>query len=284
MIPDILIVLFSVSAFYAVVSYLIANGFAMSNRVPVSVTPDVAYENISFRSHPDNVLLKGWYIPAASNKTVIVMHGGKQNRCQQGIGLMDLCLALNKQGYSILTFDRRGCGQSESSKPGARSCLDRDFAGAIKFLRDKKGSRENVYLWGTSIGAVAALSCAAKMDSVRAIVADSCFADIPEMVDRVMKKAFPAFVVFKPGSIYMGQRFMGMEKISPVDNASRISCPVLFINGTQDPIIPEEDTYRLFHSSPSPASRIWMVAGAEHSKSFLTSRKEYISRITSFLK
>ena len=284
MIPYILIALFSISAFYAIVSFLIANGFAMSDRVPVSVTPDIAYENISFRSYPDNVLLKGWYIPVAGNKTIIVMHGGKQNRSQPGIGLMDLCLALNKQGYSILTFDRRGCGQSESAKLGARSCLDRDFAGAIRFIKDKKGPRENIYLWGTSIGAVAALSCAAKMDSIRAIVADSCFADIPEMVDRVMKKAFPAFVVFKPGSMYMGRQFMGMEKSNPVDNTSRISCPVLFISGTEDPIIPEEDTYRLFNSSPSPASRIWMVAGAEHSKSFLTCRREYIDRVTSFLK
>lgn len=247
------------------------------------MTPDATYENVSFYSHYDNTLLKGWYIPAAGNNTIIVMHGGKQNRSQRGIGLLDLCIALNKQGYGILTFDRRGCGESESSKLGARACLDRDFAGAICFIRTKKGSQENVYLWGTSIGAVAALSCAAKVDGIKAIIADSCFADIPEVAGRLLKNTFPAFVVFKPGSMYMGRQFFGMEKEGPMDNTGRVSCPILFINGTEDPIIPEEDTYRLFTASRNPASIIWIVNGADHSKSYITSRKEYISRVTSFL-
>ena len=284
MMPAILITVFSISVFYSIVCFLIANGFAASNRNTVSVTPNVVYEDISFRSHPDNVLLRGWYIPAASNNTIILMHGGKQNRSQPGIGLIDLCTALNKYGYSILTFDRRGCGESDSSKMGVRACLDRDFAGAIKFIRDEKGSQENIYLWGTSIGAVAALSCAAKVDGVRAIIADSCFADIPEMASRLLKKTCPAFIVFKPGSICMGRQFFGMEKDTPMDNASRMSCPILFINGTEDSAIPKEDTYKLFLTSRSPASQIWIVNGADHSKSFITSRKEYVAKVTSFLK
>ena len=283
MITAILIVVFSVFVFYCIVCFLIANGFAASNRVPVSVIPNVTCENVSFYSHPDNTLLRGWYIPAVSNNTIILMHGGKQNRSQPGIGLIDLCIALNQQGYSILTFDRRGCGESESSKLGVRACLDRDFAGAIYFIRTKRSSQENIYLWGTSIGAVAALSCAAKVDGIKAIIADSCFADIPEIAGRLLKNTFPAFVVFKPGSMYMGRQFFGMEKEGPMDNAGRVSCPILFINGTEDPVIPEEDTYRLFAASRNPASKTWIVNSAEHSKSYITYPQEYVSKVISFL-
>ena len=284
MVPAILIAVFSVFVFYCIVCFLIANGFAVSNRVPILLTPNVAYENVSFYSRPDNTLLRGWYIPAVSNNTIILMHGGKQNRSQPGIGLIDLCIALNKQGYSILTFDRRGCGKSESSKPGVRACLDRDFAGAIDFVRMKKGSQENIYLWGTSIGAVAALSCAVKIAGVKAIIADSCFADIPEITSRLLKNAFPALIVFKPGSLYMGRQFFGMEKDRPMDNASRIPCPILFINGTKDPVIPKEDTYSLFVASRNPASQVWITEGADHSKSFITYRKEYVAKVISFLR
>ena len=164
---------------------------------------------------------------------------------------------------------------------GKRSC--KMIRKEYKIDDSKSLLEENIYLWGTSIGAVAALSCAAKVDSIKAIIADSCFADIPEMASRLLKKTCPAFIVFKPGSMCIGRQFFGMGKDLPIDNASRISCPILFINGTEDSVIPEEDTYRLFSISRNPVSQIWIVSGADHSKSFITSRKEYVAKVISFL-
>jgi pimeloyl-ACP methyl ester carboxylesterase len=256
----------------------------MSNRVAVSEKPSVPYQNVSFYSYPDNVLLKGWFFSASGNNTVILMHGGKQNRSQPGIGLINLCEKLNKKGYTILTFDRRQCGESESPKLGVRACLDRDLAGAIKFIQYKSGSKGNIYLWGTSIGAVVTLSCAVKVDGVKAIIADSCFADIPEMISRQLIRTFPAFIIFKPGSMFMGRQFFGMEKNRLIDYVEQISCPILFINGTKDLTIPKEDTYRLWIASQNPASQIWIVNGADHSKSYLTNPEMYVDKAISFFR
>jgi hypothetical protein len=60
--------------FYFVVSALIANGMAMPLRRPIYRTPTslgVVFEDVSFHSRADNVLLKGWYIP-----TIIKILGG----------------------------------------------------------------------------------------------------------------------------------------------------------------------------------------------------------------
>jgi len=283
MLPYILIAVFSIPVFYFIICFLIANGFAMANRVPILEKPNVPYQNVSFYSYPDNVFLKGWYFPNKGNNILIVMHGGKQNRSQSGIGLINLCITLNKKGYGILTFDRRQCGESEAAKIGDRACLDRDLAGAIRFLRSKVGSQGNIYVWGTSIGAVAALSYAAKVDDIKAIIVDSCFADISEMISRQLMSAFPAFIIFKPGSMFMGRQFFGMETNHLINNVEQISCPILFINGTKDPAIPNEDAYRLFLASRNPASQIWIVNGADHSKSYLTNPEVYADKIVSFL-
>ncbi|UCG54581.1 MAG: alpha/beta hydrolase [Dehalococcoidia bacterium] len=256
----------------------------MANRVPISDKPSVPYQNVSFYSYPDNVLLKGWYFPALGNNIVIVMHGGKQNRSQSGIGLIKLCTTLNRRGYGILTFDRRQCGESESPNLRVRARLDRDLAGAIKFIRNKVGTKTNIYLWGTSIGAVAALSCAVKVDGIKAIVADSCFADIPEMISRQLIRTFPVFIIFKPGSMFMGKQFFGMERNRLIDNVGQITCPILFVNGTGDLTIPKEDTYRLYIASQNPASQIWIVNGADHSKCYLTNPEVYVDKIISFFK
>jgi fermentation-respiration switch protein FrsA (DUF1100 family) len=284
MLPYILIAVFSIPFFYLIVCFLIANGFAMAKRVSILEKPNVTYQNVSFYSIPDNVTLKGWYFPTEGKDILIVMHGGKQNRSQPGIGLINLCITLNKKGYGILTFDRRQCGESESAKLIERACLDRDLAGAIRFIRIKVGSQCNIYVWGTSIGAVAALSCVAKVGGIKAIVVDSCFADISEMISRQLIRTFPAFIIFKPGSMFMGRHFFGMVTNRLINNVEQISCPILFINGTEDLTVPKEDTYRLFTASRNPASQIWIVNGADHSKSYVTNPEVYTDKIASFLK
>ena len=48
---------------------------------PIEFTPEnfnLKYENVTFES--DNLKLKGWFIPAKSNKTIIVMHGYPTNK------------------------------------------------------------------------------------------------------------------------------------------------------------------------------------------------------------
>ena len=272
--------------FYFVVSALIANGMAMPLRRPIYRTPaslGVVFEDVSFRSRADNILLKGWYIPAGHDNTIIVMPGGKQNREDPTTKLLELCVDLAKRGYNILTFDRRGCGQSEASSLKTRSRLDLDFGGAFDYIRNRNDPRENIFLLGISIGAVAALTFAEKQKDIKAIISDSCFASTSEMARRVMGQKCKAFIIFEPGAIYMGRLIFGLERESAIDKVQHIICPILFINGADDESIPSEDTYRLLRTSNNPFDEIWIVNGADHSQSYSIHLDKYIDRVVSFL-
>ena len=273
-------------SFYFLVSALIANGMAMTLRRPINKTPasfGLAFEDVSFRSRIDNVLLKGWYIPSGSGNTIIVMPGGKQNRSDPTIKLLELCVDLSKKGFNILAFDRRGCGQSAASSLRGRSRFDRDFGGAVDYIRNRNGNEENIFLLGISVGAVAALTLAEKDKCIKAIISDSCYASTSEMARRVMGEKCKAFIVFEPGAICMGRLIFGLDKESAIDKVARITCPIFFINGAKDESVPPEDTHRLFKASNNPLDETWIVTGASHSQSYSTYPDEYVKRVIAFL-
>ncbi|HAS28455.1 MAG TPA: hypothetical protein DCR59_04775 [Dehalococcoidia bacterium] len=271
---------------YLLTSFLIANGIAMSLRRPVTMTPalfGLPYENVSFYSRIDNLLLKGWYIPAGTNQTIIAMPGGKQTREDRSTKMLELCVDLVKRGYNVLVFERRGCGESQSAKLSCRSILERDFSGAIDYIIKRNGKEENIILLGVSIGASAAISSARENNDIKAVICDSCFTSIPEMTKRVLANTFKPFVIFKPGSVLMGRLFFGLDKESAIDKVPHIKCPIFFINGSEDMSVPPYDAYSLMNASNNSLDDIWIASGAGHSQSYMTYPKQYVEKIVQFL-
>ena len=271
---------------YLLTSFLIANGIAMSLRRSLAMTPamfGLSYENVSFYSRIDNVLLKGWYISAGTKRTIIAMPGGKQTREDRSTKMLELCVDLAKQGYNVLVFERRGCGESQAAKFSCRSVLGRDFSGAIDYIKKRKGQEENIILLGVSIGASAAISSARENDDIEAVICDSCFTSIPEMTKRVLANAFKPFVIFKPGSVLMGRLFFGLDRESAIDKVPHIKCPIFFINGSDDTSVPPSDAYSLLNVSNNPSDDIWIADGAGHSQSYMTYPREYVEKIVKFL-
>ncbi|MDD4924173.1 MAG: alpha/beta hydrolase [Dehalococcoidales bacterium] len=271
---------------YLLTSFLIANGIAMSLRRPLTMTPasfGLSYEDISFYSRSDNMLLKGWYIPTGSNKTIIAMPGGKQTREDRSTKLLELCVDLAKRGFNTLVFERRGCGESQAAKFNCRSILGRDFIGAIDYIRNRNGAEESIILLGVSIGASAAIASARENNDIKAVICDSCFTSIPEMTKRVLANTFKPFVIFKPGAVIMGKLFFGLDKESAIDKVPYIKCPIFFINGSLDKSVPPYDAYSLLNASNNPSDEIWIADGAGHSQSYMTYPDEYVDRIAKFL-
>ncbi|MFC2062860.1 alpha/beta hydrolase [Chloroflexota bacterium] len=281
----IISILAGLALFYLLVSVLIANGMAMTLRVPIEKTPaslGLAYEDVSFSSRGDNIKLAGWYLPAGSKSTIIVTHGGKRNRADATTQLLEMCGELAGQGFNILTFDRRGCGLSAASPRKSRAHFERDFGGAVDYIRSRSDTGEKVFLLGISIGAVAAIMFAYDEDGISGIVADSCFVSIPEMVKRVIRRANITFSIFSPTALWAGEKLFGLPRENAIDRVGRVSCPVLFINGAEDYSVPAEDTHRLHQASDNPQDETWIAPGADHSQAYLTSPAEYIGRVTGF--
>ena len=271
---------------YFGISALIANGVAMSSRVPIDKTPKslgLTYQDVSFRSRVDNVLLRGWFMPANGNRTIIVMHGGKQSRADATMQLMELCGDLVRKGFNVLTFDRRGCGQSEASRCKVRARLDRDFGGAVDYVHNRNDIKERIFLLGISMGAVAAFTFAHKEEGISGIVSDSCFSRASEMAGRTMSRKCKLFKIFAPSAVFMGRILFGLPKDDAIDRVGSIKCPILFINGAEDKDIPTEDTNQLFKASNNPLDEMWIVPGTGHSQAYKASPTEYINKVTTFI-
>ena len=106
---------------------MLAQGLSMPPRTPIVRTPkdyDMEFEEISFVTE-DGVTIKGWFIPADSNKIIISNHFSPANRYgfaghMDGLGFaggfevnfLPRYKALNDAGYNILAYDLRSHGES----------------------------------------------------------------------------------------------------------------------------------------------------------------------------
>ncbi len=89
-------------------------GYSMTKveRVPIEENPallGLKYEDVSFSSRVDELILSGWYLPARNSEQVVIMvQGGEGHRADSSIGMLDIASGLVEHGYSVLMFDLRG--------------------------------------------------------------------------------------------------------------------------------------------------------------------------------
>lgn len=271
---------------YFGIAAIIAGIAARATRAPLPKTPvslGIVYEDISFHSRADKLLLKGWYLPGTGRGTIIVAHGGKQNRADASMQLLNLCGDLARAGFSVLTFDRRGCGESEAPARRNRSRFERDIGGAVDYVRSRNGALEKVFLLGISIGAVAGFIFTAREKGIGGIISDSCFTSARETARIAVGRVSKALLPFLPGALLLSRMLYGFKPVRTIDCVAAVTCPVLFIHGEADEGVPVADAYRLFEAANKANSELWVVPGARHSQAYRTNPREYVHRVISFL-
>jgi fermentation-respiration switch protein FrsA (DUF1100 family) len=263
-------------------------GYSMTRveRVPVGLSPadfGLSYQEISFSSTEDGLLLSGWYLPAAGSQRVIIMlHGEEQHRADPSIGMLDIAQGLVEHGYSVLMFDFRGHGESEGSMVSGGVYEKRDLLGAVDYLKGR--GLEDIGVLGFSLGAVTALMAAGETDDIDAIVADSSFADLNDIIGPEFSKRTSLPEFFAPILLFMVKVMYGVDftAIRPVESVRELSMPILFIQGEEDEIVPLEHANRLKEASRNPESELWIVPRATHVRSYIMYPEDYMSKITVF--
>ncbi len=281
------IVVGAAAAVYGITVLLIAHGFALPGKGAPCRTPadlGVAYDDVSFPSS-DGHRLEAWYLKGGGDVTVVVMHGGRAHRDDEAMDLLGLCAALAKRGCNVLDMDRRGCGHSARTPFKDRAHLERDFAGAVAYLRERYHGAQKVFLFGNSVGAMAAfLYTAGHPDAaVRGIIADSAFATKMGIARRVLNGGLPGAGVLAWGSLWFGEKLFGLPHEDGVDVVGSIPAPILFILGDSDTEIPVSDTEELLAASANPQDEKLIVPGAAHSQSYRTAPDEVVARVTAFV-
>lgn len=279
----VLLILASVATL--AVSYEAADRVVHPPREVRSITPasrGLAFERVLFDTS-DDVPLVGWWMPARDSVgTVVFLHGYTASKAQS----LSVAPFLVGSRYNVLAFDFRAHGESGGSVTSLGVQEAKDVRAALDFLARTGVDMDRVALFGWSMGAAAALHAAASAPEVRAIVADSSFARLSNVVSVHLASltGLPRFP-FVPLIVHFAS---GMTGTSPGDNepareAERIGRPLLVIQGGRDGLAdPEDDGATLARAAGSWAD-LWLVEDAGHVDARRTNPSEYEARVLAFL-
>jgi pimeloyl-ACP methyl ester carboxylesterase len=256
-------------------------------RVPVKGSPDdlgLAYEDIAFPSRDGAVRLRGWFLPGEKNQAMLIVHGGDENRVDENVETLPLARDLVGKGYSVLTFDLRGRGESEG-RGLSLSNIEPDIGGAMDYLAGRGYAPGRVCILGFCSGAASACIYASR-NPAGAVILDGCFIDVPTMVVREAATARlpgPLVRFFVPGLRLMTRLLYGYRVVDPIDVIGDVASPILFIHEEYDVFITRGEMQRLYEASAKPADETWEVEGALHSQSYRTNPEAFIHRVDEFI-
>lgn len=253
----------------------------------------LSYQTIRFASRVDHLQLHGWLITpkpgvariaSGTRPLVIFAHGYTQAR---GIDTpaMPLAQAFAARGVTTLMFDFRAEGRSPGSVVTVGDYESRDVLGAVDYALAHGYNRIGVV--GFSMGASTALLAAEQDPVIRAVVADSPFANLTTYLSTNMPhwSHLPNFP-FTPIMLAEMPLLTGANPsaVNPLSGMSKLQhTPVLFIAGMADHTISDQNSEQLMHAATDSHDQLWLVPGAKHVGSYTVFPKAYLLRVTSFV-
>jgi len=160
--------------------------FLPSFRSELSGSPadvGLAFERIALGVESPPVALVAWWMPAPRARgVVILLHDGNSNRSFLWSNGLALAQALHERGYHVLAPDLRGHGESGDAEaaPIGRS-LAPDLSVWIDEVEHRAGLLP-VGVVGFGLGGQVAIYAGARDPRIRAVVADSTWADLRSSV------------------------------------------------------------------------------------------------------
>lgn len=214
-------------------------------------------------------------------------------------GQPDTAQAYVEAGFHVLVFDLRGHGRSGGERLGLGWLERRDVRAAVNLLLKRGFKPGRIGIHGTSYGSATALLSTAAIPEVGAVVADSAFADIRDIMDAQIedRTGIPAWVArlfLRPGNAFVARVLYSLDlaEIPPERAVPDIAPrPILFIHGSDDPTITVEHAYRLKAASKNPADELWVLEGYGHTEGVRLGdeqievsplRDEFLRKVTEF--
>jgi uncharacterized protein len=199
----------------------------------------------------NGIKLGAWYCAGPGEKELVILFHGYSS---EKSSMLTQAKAFLEMGVSVLLVDFRGSGDSSESYTTVGFDEAEDVAAAERYARAHLPQRE-VVLYGQSMGAVAILravsNCGVRPD---AIIVEAVF---DKMVNTVRHRFEAMGVPSFPGAellVFWGGHQAGFNgfKHNPVQYATSITCPILFLHGTADPRAHIEEARRVFAAVPGP--------------------------------
>ena len=192
----------------------------------------------------DGVRLSGWATPLSGDGPVLLYFCGNAGNLSDRIDLLTL---MADRPCEVVAFNYRGTGESKG-KPTEKGVY-RDADAVYDYLTKDRGiDPGRIVLWGHSIGGAVAVDLATRQPCA-GLILESTFRSAKVMARRMMP--------LLPVGLFLSYRF------DNEGNIAKLQCPILFIHGTSDTIIPHSDSEYLHGLATTPEA-LWLVEGADH--------------------
>ncbi|MEA3514071.1 MAG: alpha/beta fold hydrolase [Nanoarchaeota archaeon] len=225
----------------------------------------VEYINLSLRqkkvfasNQQDEKLVGYKAIPSkqsSDKKIVILAHGFGYSKSEAGM-FDQIAIGLNNKGYIIYRFDFSGCGESDGDYSETSLTKHKDDLKCITdfVAREEQVDKSQIGLLGMSFGTAATI--ALKPD-IKAIVLLGSIAHPKEIISKL-------FDTYRPEGIsemkesdgtttrIKSQFWQDCDSYDLLSNVSRITCPIMFIHGTKDDIVPISESMQLYENANEP--------------------------------
>jgi abhydrolase domain-containing protein 17 len=164
--------------------------------------------------------------------TILFSHGNAEDI----FGSTRFFEKLRDAGFNVFAYDYRGYGTSEGVPSEQNSYEDAETAYNY-LINELKIAPEKIIIHGRSLGAAVSIDLATRK-KCGALVAESAFVS--------------AFRVLTRYPVYPFDKFPNLKKIK------QVRCPVLFIHGRRDEIIPFRHGEMLFAAANEPKFSLWL--------------------------
>lgn len=240
----------------------------------------VPADEVSFAADDGTRLAGWWFDRPGSERVVIVSHGHRGTKSDMlGIGP-----GLWRAGNTVLLFDFRGNGDSEDGPQSLAHYEQADLRAAITYAVSRRPDA-TIVLVGFSMGAAVSILVAAGDPRVRAVVADSPFADMRGVVAHALGKLRlpPMPLLWLTDRATRWRYGYGFAEVAPIDVIGALAPrPLLLLHGEGDSVIPVDHAYRLFGAAGEP-TQLHIFDGADHCGGYFQDRPAYIERVADFV-
>lgn len=249
----------------------------VSNPRPVNGTITGNVETIRLKSNKE---IECWLVKIPDSKgTVILFHGYSGEKSS----MLDKSKVFNELGYSTFLVDFMGSGGSEGSQTTIGFYEAMQVSTCFNYLKDN--GEENIYLFGTSMGAVAIMKAISDYEiKPRGIVIECPFGTMYETVSARFKimnlPAFPmaGLLVFW-GGVQNGFWAFGHQ---PVKYAKQINCATLLLYGGQDPKVSKDEIEAIYRNL-NGGKTLKIYPNAAHENYLNDYKKEWASDVREFI-
>jgi len=223
----------------------------------------------------DNLKLHAWWIPYSNqpqfSPTLLFFHANAGN---MGYRLPNILQLHNKIHMNIFIISYRGYGESEG-EPNEEG-IKLDAQAAWEYLINKSDiDKKKIFIFGRSLGGAVAIYLTEQVhNQISGLIVENTFCSISDMVGKV----FPwlNFEIVKNYMLTMHWKSMNL--------INSITCPILFLAGDQDEIVPHEQMLKLYGLATNAKSKkLVVISGGTHNDLFLRGGSKYWDAIKNFV-